>query len=312
MSFSARNVSQLLVGTTAKTIATLVDVGDYAVIGIANVGATTGDLVNKGVRVTVKTSRGMKVSDFVPVSASYVTDTITDRVLGASTATYADPASFASKTFFATIDKHDDQGSPLNDRFISAYVPVDADGNLQQADGTSVVASAATIVAELDTLLSSTVKKEGDEFTISSATNVLTVTETAADQIVGVKDGINLPWELTGGYKDEAITGGSYHAAPAAIAVTAVSTASDLVQLKNVEWFNSGFDKDPYREAGFPASFQVDSNISAAGVALGDAYGIFQFTKDRVETNVERQHKQLIAVGILGAAINTALTAVTV
>ena len=75
-----------------------------------------------------------------------------------------------------------------------------------------------------------------------------------------------------------------------------------------IEWFNSGYDKDIYREIGSFASFEVDSNLVAASISETTVYGIFQFYKDRDATNIERQHRQLIVVGAAAALLNTALT----
>ena len=86
--------------------------------------------------------------------------------------------------------------------------------------------------------------------------------------------------------------------------------------MKNLEYFISGYSKDPYRIADALSSFAADNDVVAAGIALGDKVGIYQYHKDREATNVERQPRQLIVVGPAAGTghsiINTSLKAVTV
>ncbi len=309
MSFSPRNVSQLLVGKTAGTVADGDDTGNYAITTIPDPDTASGALANKGARITVKTTGGIKVSDFIPANASYKTVTMAAGVLKKVTVTIDITGGVINKTYAVTIDKHDHIGSPLNDRFISAYVVTDGDGKFMKADGSlSITATADLIAAELRSILGATVNMEGKEFTIAGATDEVIIEEVAERQIVGVNDGVNLPWEVNSGMKDGDVSTPFFNNSFVQAVVSA--KIADLTQLKNVEWFNSGYDKDPYRETGYPYSFAADSNIVAAGVVSGD-YGIFQFYKDRDATNVERQHRQLIVVGGAAAAINTILIATT-
>jgi len=308
--FSPRNVSQLLAGSNSvAAVADLADVGDYKIIPVVDPDAVTGGLANKGAKIIVMGATGPKVSDFIPVNAKYVSRNMEQGINKAVTATFVAPTDFANKTFRVTIDMHDHIGSMLNDRFISAYVACDADGNFLKDDGTSEAADLAKVLAQLEANLAATLKQNGNEFTVSSTATTITVTEVPEQHIVGVKDGMHNPWELTAGYIDSETLGGSYNAVSATLAVTP-GKLDDFKQLLNVEWFNSGYDKDPYREAGFPYSFKADSNIVASGIQGGDVYGIFQFYKDRDATNIERQHRQLIVVGANAVdALIAALTA---
>ena len=323
MSFSPRNVSQLIVGTEtaladAAAYKTKVDAGtivpgEFAVIPIPiiPVPSTTGDILNKGFRIIARTSSGDKVSDTVLVdniSSKTEEKAMTAAVLGAVDVTIATPASgdFIDQTFKVVIDKHDHIGSMLNDRFLSAYVACDKNGDFLNAAGTLVTATANDVAAELRALLASTVALSGREFVISGATSHVIITEVAAKQLVGVADGINLPWEVVAGVTEDDIVGGNYVSEVFAQSATA-SKPSDLVQMKNVEWFNSGYSKDAYRETGYPYSFQADSTIVAAGLGATENYSIFQFYKDRDSVNIERQHRQLIAAG---TALTAAITAV--
>ena len=309
MSFSARNVSQLVVGTTAGTVDDSAAVGTYVINEVAVTPApAAGGVKNKGVKIMVKTATGVKVSDFIPADASFKAVTMATGVQKAVNVTIASAGGFTNKTFAVVIDKNDHIGSPLNDRFIGAYVVTDGNDKFLDSSGTLTTATAASIAAELRSILAATVSLTGKEFVISGASAQVIVTEAKADFVVGVKDGINLPWKVIAGVKDGYVCTPFFDEAFAQ-AITP-GKPDDLTQLKNVEWFNGGYDKDPYREAGYPTSFPSDSNIAAAGVTSG-AYGIFQFYKDRDATNVERQHKQLIVVGAAAAALNSALTAVT-
>lgn len=317
MSFSPRNVSQLLVGTTTKADIAAYKagsaVGDYLVIPTPAAGAVTGELANAGAKLLVRTSGGDKVSDTVITAniSSITEDVLVAGTLKQITAQYQAETDFVDKTFVATIDFHDHIGSMLNDRFMSAYVSCDKNGNFLTSAGVSTVGTVNAIVAELAVLLQATVDRQGGGFTITAATDTLTITELAADHMVGVKDGINNPWEFIGGEKDgDNISGEPFNMLPATVTLVTAPTADDLVQLKNVEWFNSGYDKDPYRETGYPHSFQADSNVTAAGIALGDAYCIVQFYKDRDATNIERQHRQLIIAGAAATEFKAALEAV--
>ena len=306
MSFTPRNVSQLLVADTTKTLATLVDVADFAITTVAaspvpNIGSD--GKINESLQIMVKTSGGYKVSEKVVVAN--ITD-VNSGVLVAGTfknvtVAYQAPADFIDKTFTCTIDVHDNIGSMLNDRFLSAYVVTDGAGKFIQADGTIVTATAITIGAEIAAILQSTVTQSRDGFTVTAdGAGVITITETKADHVVGVKDGINLPWVVLAGMKEGDVSNQSLTQVPAVQVITE-GKIDDLVQMKNIEWFNSGYDKDPSRATGYPVSFAVDSNLTAAGIAIGDAYCVVQFYKDRDATNVERQHRQIIIVGA-GAA----------
>ena len=322
MSFSPRNVSQLLVVDTVtadlaayKAAKAAGTVGAYLLQPKPNVGATSGELTNIGAQIIAVTATGGDaVSELVKTADI---DSISEGVLVAGenkvvTATYPTPASFALKTFYLTINVSDHIGSPLNERFINAYVACDADGNFIKSDGSVVAGTINDVVAELEVLMAATLVKEGDNFSVSSATNVITITQGPAQHIVGVKDGIAQPFVLTGGYKEDTTVGGTFISVPAAIAITREAKIDDLVQLKNIEWFNSGYSKDPYRETGYPASFPVAKNLEAAGIAIGDAIVIIQFHKDRDATNVERQHRQLILVGAGATAFAAALAATVV
>jgi len=312
MSFSARNVSQLLVGTAAGTVDDAAAVGTFVITEVAVTPApAAGGAKNKGAIIMVKSATGVKVSDFIPANAGFKAATMAAGVQKAVTVTVASSSgttAFTNKTFAVVIDKHDHIGSMLNDRFIGAYVVTDANDMFVDSKGALIAATAASIAGELRTILAATVKLEGKEFEISGAGTNVIITESKADFVVGVKDGVNLPWEVIAGVKDGDVCTPFFD--EAFVQVVTPGKVDDLIQLKNVEWFNGGYDKDPYRETGYPTSFPSDSNIVAAGVTNG-AYGIFQFYKDRDATNIERQHKQLIVVGAAAAALNTALSAVT-
>lgn len=320
MSFTPRNVSQLVVADTVaanlaayKAAKAAGTVGSYLLQLKPVPGAVTGEIANSGAQILAVTATGGDaVSELVKTADI---DKMTEGVLVAGankivTATYTAPASFALKTFYLTINVNDHIGSMLNERFVSAYVACDADGNFTDSSGALVAGTINAVVAELEALMQSTVTKDGENFIISSATNVITIEQPAPSQIVGVKDGIADPFTVTGGSKEDTTIGGSFVAVPAAIATTQAGKIDDLVQFKNIEWFNSGYSKDPYRETGYPASFPVAKNLEAAGIAIGDAYLVIQFHKDRDATNVERQHRQLIIVGAGATAFKAALEAV--
>lgn len=309
MSFSPRNVSQLLVGS--GTADQLTNVGDYIITPIADPATASGLPANLGARIQVKTTKGTKVSDFIPRDASYVAATAAAGVAGQVTLTY--PAIGTAETHVATIVLHDHIGSVLNERFVSAYVVIDADGNYIDAAGSKVTATATNVAGQLEAQLQASLDRASEGFTVSSGAGTVTVLGAIPDQRVGAKDGIANPFEVKGGVKDN-ISGvdGAFFNEAATKAIDAVAKPGDLTQLINVEWFNSGYDKDPYREIGSFASFEADSNLVAAGVSATTAYGIFQFYKDRDATNLERQHRQLIVVGGAAAEIKTALDATTI
>jgi len=321
MSFSPRNVSQLIVAETVsaslaayKAAKAAGTVGAYLLQPKPLAGSGSGDPVNTGAQIIAVTATGGDaVSELVKTADI---DTITEGVLVAGenktvTATYTAPASFALKTFFLTININDHIGSPLNERFVNAYVACDADGNFLKADGTLVAGTINDITGELTALMTATLLKAGEAFDVSVVANVITIEQFAAAHVVGVKDGISQPFTVTGGEKEDTTIGGTFITVPAAIAITAEGKIDDLVQLKNIEWFNSGYSKDPYRETGYPASFPVAKNLEAAGVSIGDEIVIINFHKDRDATNVERQHRQLIIVGAGASAFKAALDAVT-
>ena len=321
MSFSPRNVSQIIVAETVsadlaayKAAKLAGTVGAYLLQPKADAGAGSGDLTNTGAQIiAVTASGGDAVSELVKTADI---DTITEGVLEAGlqktvTATYTAPADFALRTFFLTITINDHIGSPLNERFVSSYVACDADGNFVKSDGSVVTGTINDVVAELVALMESTLLQSQELFSVTAVANVITIVQFAPAQVVGVKDGIAQPFVVTGGSKEDTTIGGTFVSVPAAIAVTQEAKIDDLVQLKNIEWFNSGYSKDPYRETGYPASFAVAKNLEAAGVAIGDEIVIINFHKDRDATNVERQHRQLIIVGAGASAFKAALDAVT-
>lgn len=308
MSFSPRNVSQLLVASA--TADQLTAVGDYQITVIPNPDfvALDGGYVNLGARVEVKTSGGTKVSDYIPNSAVYNAATAVAGVAQVSTLTY--PAVANSVTYVANVVLHDDIGSVLNDRFVKSYVVIDADGAFQKADGTLQASATLTqVLTELAAQLQESLDRSNEGFTATSTATTLIVTGSIPDQRVGASDGIATPWEVYGGYKDN-LSGvdGAFFTVAATLVLTTPAVPGDLTQLKNIEWFNSGYDKDPYRDIAWPASFSTDSNLAvAANISDTVAYGIFQFYKDRDATNIERQHRQLIVVGAGAAALATAV-----
>ena len=310
MSFSPRNVSQLVVAKTEAAVNAGAAAGAFVVNAVKDIAAASGELANKGVNVMVKSATGVKVTDFIPANATYVEKTI-EAGQSQSIELYVHAGSeVKSKTYGLTITAHDNIGSMLNERYLSAYVVTDKEGNFVKSDGTKEAGNDGSITIELGKVLAATAKQDGDNFLVSTGMGKVTVVANPPTQVVGVIDGIANPFEFTGGIKknDFAVEGDAYFEAYT-VNTELPQIIDGLVQLKNIEWFNSGYDKDAYRENGYPSSFAVDSNITAVGVAVGDTYGIFQFYKDRDATNVERQHRQLIVVGAGAAVIKTALDA---
>ena len=321
MSFSPRNVSQLIVADTSaadlaayQTAKTSGTVGAFLLQPKADPNTASGKLANLGASIIAVTATGGDaVSEFVKTAD---VDDIYSGVLEAGvnktvTVTYTAPSTFENKSFFLTINVNDHIGSMLNERFLSAYVACDAAGKFVDSSGALVTATINAVATELAAVMTSTLKQSKERFVVIAAGNVITISQLPAEHVVGVKDGVALPFTVTGGLKEDVTVGGTFSDVPAAIAVTLEGKVSDLVQLKNIEWFNSGYSKDPYRETGYPASFPVAKNLEAAGIAIGDPFVIIQFHKDRDATNVERQHRQLIIVGAGATAFAAALTAVT-
>ena len=319
MSFSPRNVSQLIVGET-----TTANAGAYATqVGLGTVGAYlikklpsgggSGTLANKAVGISAVTATGgQAVSEYVTVAniKSMVNKTLAAGTAKVVTATYTAPSDFLDKTFWLTVDMHDHIGSMLNDRFISAYVACDAAGKFTNSSGALVTGTINDVCTELRTQLTATFKLSGREFTVGGSTNAITITQVKPKQVLGVLDGIALPFDVTAGYKYGSFDGGNYQTVSAAVVVTTADKIDDLVQLKNMEWFISGYSKDAYREMGYPASFPSVSNITAAGVALGDKALFIEYYTERDATNIERQHRQLIVVGAAATEFETAVKAV--
>lgn len=326
MSFTPRNVSQLLVAktnvstaynaatTAAAKKATLVNVGDYAIITNpfpVPSGASVTYTVNKSAGLIVKTATGFKVSEQLSIDAldSYTASQLAAGVNRKLTLTYPTGNAVPNVTYNATAILHDHIGSMLNERFIEAYVVTDANGTFTKKDGTLGAATLTAILAELASILQASFNQNGELYTVTSTATTLAVEQLPIAQRVGFVDGINNTFELTGKRIDSTINGGVYSAVIAPVTVTANGKINDLVQLKNLEWFISGYDKDPYRDSSPMTAFPADSNVGAAGIAIGDFIGIYQFHKDRDAVNVERQHRQLIVAGAGYAAINTALAA---
>jgi len=299
MSFSPRNVSQLLVAKTSSSLEQLSAVGDFAVTAIADDDAAIGQLKNKGVYITVKTANGIKTSEFIPAGISAIESTAKALVLGSKKLAYTAPADFINVTVKATIVVNDNIGAVGNERFISAYVVTDGNGNFVDQTGATVAATLELLLKDLEAQFAVLAKKE---FSVTATTTELIITEVSPEFSVGVKDGAPAVFSVLGGIDTPA---GDI---PAVASIIAQGTMSDVMQLKNIEWFNSGYDKDPYRETGYPSSFAADSNVAAAGIVDGDAYAIFQFYKERDAVNIERQHRQIIIVGAGASAVNTAIT----
>lgn len=324
--FTPRNVSQLLVadtnattaynaaGTAAAKKATLDTVGKYAII--ANpfpvpVGSSITYIVNESVSLIVKTAGGFKVSEAISAGTldSFKGSTLAVGVNAKKTLTYPVGDAQANKTYGVTLNVHDNIGSMLNDRFLNAYVVTDANGAFLKADGTLGTATLTAILVELASLLQATCDQSQEGYTITSTATTVVIEQLAIGHKVGFIDGIANPFDAKGQITDEGVNGGFFNSLPAVLTDSQAFRADDLVQLKNLEWFNSGYDKDAYRDISYPASFDVDSNVVGAGIAIGDSLGIYQFHKDRDATNVERQHRQLVVAGAGFDAINTALAA---
>ena len=316
MSFSPRNVSQLIVGKTVATVNASAAAGAIAInSNPVSPAPAAGGIANKSINIYGKSATGIVVSDTVEI-ASITSMKEVAMVAGAAkkiVATYLAAADYAEVTYKAVITVHDNIGSMLNERFISAYVACDANGGFSKADGSYVGTPTPTLIAaELAALLSSTVAQGRDLFTATASGAALTIEGILPAQNVGVKDGLELPWEFEGGYvKNTDLAGNSYAPVPATYVETA-GKVDGLVQMKNIEWFNGGYSKDVYRETGYPYSHPNDSTIVAAAVGATEKVLIIQYSKDRDATNVERQHKQLIVVGTTGAAaVKAAVNAVT-
>jgi hypothetical protein len=329
MAFTPKNVSQLLVAktdvstafnaatTAAAKKATLVNVGDYAVIATPSavpVGSSITYTVNQSAGLIVKTGTGLKVSEQL-VAADQDSFLESALIAGAAkvvTLTY--PAISPSETYVANVVLHDGIGGILNERIVNAYVVLDADSKFHNGEGVLVVATLTNVLAELASLLQGSLDFSNEGFVITSTATTLVVQGGVPNQVVGAIDGIANPFEVKGGTKPEAVAGqASFFSEVATQVLTVAGRADDLVQLKNLEWFMSGYDKDPYRDIAWPVSFVTDNNVTGAGIAIGDKVGIYQFHKDRLSTNIERQHRQLICVGLAAgsgaSAINAALSA---
>lgn len=328
--FTPRNVSQLLVAktdvqaaydaatTNAAKLATLVNVGDYALTySPAEVpsgsGVTYYDYDSVG--LIVKTTNGIKVSEQLNRATldSYKESTLAAGAAQVLTLTY--PAVANSTTYVANVILHDGKGSMLNERIINAYVDIDADGNYINSAGVKASATLDLVTDELAAQLNASFQRSGEGFVATETATTLVVTGAQPSQRIGATDGIANPFELKGGVKPLGAATGAFFTETATLAVTTAAKIDDVVQLKNLEWFMSGYDKDPYRDIAWPLSFEADSNVTAAGIAANDKIGIYQFHKDRDATNVERQHRQLIVVGLAAgsgfSAIDTALKATT-
>lgn len=307
MSFSPRNVSQLLVASA--TADQLTAVGDYVITVIPNPDfvALDGGYENLGARIQVKTTGGTKVSDLIPAGAKYTAATAAVAAAQVVTATY--PAVSNSTTYVAKVILHDHIGSMLNERFVNSYVVLDSDGAFIKSDGTKQAsATLAQVLTELASQLQASLDRSNEGYTVTATATTIVVTGAIPPQRVGAQDGIANYFSFSGGTKDN-ISGvdGAFFTEAAVAVLTTPGKAGDLTQLKNIEWFNSGYDKDAYREVGHFASFEADSNLTAAAVSATTDYGIFQFHKDRDATNVERQHRQLIVVGAGAATLGAAV-----
>lgn len=326
MSFTPRNVSQLLVAktdvstaynaatTNAAKLATLVNVGDYAIVVNptpvpSGAGVTYKNNVSAG--LVVKTVSGLKVSEQISLAQLdlYKASQLAAGVNRKLTLTYPTGDAVANVTYSVNVVLHDNIGSMLNERFVEAYVVTDSNGAFTKKDGTLGAATLTAILAELASLLQASLNQNGEKFLVTSTATTVAVEQLPIAQRVGFVDGIANTFELTGKRIKSTINGGVYEADVATVAITAAGKIDDLVQLKNFEWFASGYDKDPYRDSSPMFSSPVDANVAAAGIANGDFIGIYQFHKDRDAVNLERQHRQLIVAGAGYAAINTALNA---
>lgn len=309
--FTPKNVSQLLVAkvdvqnafdaatTAAAKKATLVNVGDYALTKTANEAPASGTYYdNASVGLIVKTATGIKVSEQISLAVldSYTESTLAVGKKQKITLTYGAVAN--STTFVANVILHDGIGGILNERIVNAYVNIDSDGNYVPSSGVKATATLDLVTDELQSQLQASLDRSGEGFTVTETSTTLIVEGGFPPHNLGATDGIANPFEVTGGIKSANIEGqGAFFTSAAVAVLTQAARADDLVQLKNLEWFTSGYDKDPYRDIAWPSSFTTDSNVSAAGIAIGDLVGIYQFHKDRDATNLERQHRQLIVVG---------------
>jgi len=320
-----RNVATLLVATTDKSIpfnsaastaaqkAALANVGDFAVIPAGTGNLVSGELAASGASIIVRTTSGLKFSEVIKSAnlSEYATTSISEGQNQVYELTYPAGDNEVNKTFALEIELHDDQGSMLNERFLEAYVVTDENGNFNKADGSSTSGTLANVLLELAALMQQTIERNGEDFTVSASGAVVTVEQLKPQFIVGAKDGQALPFETRGRRIDGgALEGGTYQSTPALVASTQDFEPDGLRQLKSDEWFYSGFDKDTYRNVAWPASFEADSNIVAAGISTSDDVHYFQSFKDRDATILERQHRQLVVVGEGGDALYTILTTV--
>ena len=319
MSFSPKNVSQMMVLLTpmadiaAYTAASAV--GDYLLTKELNAVpalAGTNYAETKAIQLMVRTANGdktvsMKASGFDSYKASTL-------VIGSEKiVSLAVLAGIAGETTKVTAVINDGIGSMLNERFISAYVTLDAAGKFLNAAGTLVDGTTlANLIDELVAQLNSSFVTAGTEIVATNVTDTaLVLTGQATPFKVGVNDGHPLPFDVIAG------TIGAAGESLSAIAQTVTaSKIDDLIALKNLEWFISGYSKDPYRVADAISSFSADSDLIACGIAIGDLVGIYQYHEDREGTNVERQPRQLILVAEAGqvdhSTINTAFNTLLV
>ena len=125
MSFSPRNVSQLIVADTSaadlaaqQTAKTSGTVGAFLLQPKADPNTASGKLANLGASIIAVTATGGDaVSEFVKTAD---VDDIYSGVLEAGvnktvTATYTAPSTFENKSFFLTINVNDHIGSMLNE-----------------------------------------------------------------------------------------------------------------------------------------------------------------------------------------------------
>ncbi len=318
-----RNVATLLVANTNKTtefvaatnkteqLQALSNVGDFALVASGPINIQSGAPALQGASLVVKTTSGLKFSEVIKGEnlSQYSAASITEGQNQIYELTYPAGDNEVNKTFALEIELHDDQGSMLNERFLEAYVVTDDNGNFNKADGSSTSGTLANVLTELAALMQQTVERNGEQFAVSADGAVITVEQLKPQFIVGAKDGQALPFETRGRRIDGgALEGGTYQSTPALVVSTQDFEPDGLRQLISDEWFYSGFDKDIYRNVAWPASFEADSNIVAAGISAGDDVYYFQSFKDRDATNLERQHRQLVVVGEGGLAFYTILT----
>jgi hypothetical protein len=311
MSFTPRNVSTLIVAKAEAAVTKGGTVGNFAINEVAS-GLPVGQPLNSSVNIYANTTNGIKVSgQIIPANITSMNKSaIAVAVHQLVVATYQAEADLTGKTYVSTIVVNDGIGSMLNERFISAYVAVDAAGKFLTSAGVSTTATIETVCIELKAQLDNSILLGNEPFTVAlDGTTGLSIAETGGSFIVGANDGIQNPWHVLGGQKDGQIVAGVYeYEKPVSLVITA-RKQDGIEALKNLEWFTSGYDKDPYRDIAWPASFAADSNIAAAGIATGaDQVLIVQYFQERDATNVERQHRQLVVVGAAGvAALETAL-----